>query len=360
MTKLMLGKRAIGPREPVLVIAEIGVNHDGSVARALELVELAAECGADAVKLQVFHAGALVHASCRLADYQQRAGAPRDPGTMLRKYELSTADLKRVVDRVRALKLLPVATPFSPADVETIAALNLPVVKIASPDLVNRLLLEATAAIGRPLLISTGAATMQEIDQCARWMRDWQTPFALLHCISSYPTPAAEAHLGWISELRQRFDVPVGYSDHTNITHAGALAVGAGARFVEKHLTYDRSAAGPDHAASGDAKSFARYVKLIRQTEEMLGQPGKCVLDRERDVRLVSRQSLVLCRALRAGEPIQRKDLSVQRPGTGVSPAMMEQIVGRKITRDLPAGALLKWDMISRGSAALGELRLSA
>ena len=113
MTKLMLGTRAIGPREPVLVIAESGVNHDGSVARALELVELAAECGADAVKLQVFHAGALVHASCRLADYQQRAGAPRDPGTMLRKYELSTADLKRVVDRVRALKLLPIATPFS-------------------------------------------------------------------------------------------------------------------------------------------------------------------------------------------------------------------------------------------------------
>lgn len=325
-----IGDKTIGTAEPVLVIAEIGVNHDGSVERALELVRIAGQCGADAVKLQIFRAETLLHSSCRLAAYQE--GCAADPAEMLRRYELSADELKTVVDRIRAMGLLPLATPFSPADVATAAHLDLPAIKIASPDIVNRLLIEEAAKLERPMLLSTGAATMEEIEQSAGWMR---MPFALLHCVSSYPTSAADAHLGWIGELAQRFDVPIGYSDHLTDSIGGALAVAAGACFLERHLTYDRNAFGPDHAASSDPADFARYVHGVRIAETMRGVGPKRVLDCERDVRSVSRQSLVLHRDVPAGREIVREDLTVQRPGSGISPARVDSVVGRRAACDL-------------------------
>jgi sialic acid synthase SpsE len=271
--------RQIGIEEPSLVIAEIGVNHDGSVARALELVEIAARGGADAVKLQIFRAQSLMHPS-------------------------------------------------------------------SSFDLVNRPLLMRAAQLGNPLLISTGAANMQEVQEAVQWLREWGAAFVLLHCVSSYPTPDADANLCWIGELATRFEVPVGYSDHTAEMLSGALAVAAGACVIEKHLTYDRSAAGPDHAASAAPAEFAEYVRLIRLASQLRGKSGKRVLPAEADVRRVSRQSLVLCRALRAGESLRREDLIVQRPGTGIPAAMSEQMVGRKILRALEAGTMLQWNML--------------
>ena len=164
-TELKIDNRIIGPGRPTFVIAEIGVNHDGSVQKALELVRIAANCGADAVKLQVFRASRLLHASSTFADYQkQRGGLGKDdtPADMLRKYELSTDDVRRVVAAIRELKMVPLATPFSPQDMEVIEALRLPAVKVASPDLVNRPLLDRVAGYGRPILASAGAATLQE------------------------------------------------------------------------------------------------------------------------------------------------------------------------------------------------------
>jgi sialic acid synthase SpsE len=342
-----IGDKTIGPGEPVLVIAEIGVNHDGSVERALDLVQIAADCGADAVKLQIFRAQTLLHASCRLAAYQE--GCATDPAEMLRRYELSEDGLARIVNQIREIGLVPLATPFSPRDVETAAKLNLPAIKIASPDIVNRLLIEEAAKLERPMLLSTGAATMEEIEQAVGWM---STPFALLHCVSSYPTAAADAHLGWIGELQRRFEAPIGYSDHQTDSISGALAVAAGACILERHLTYDRTACGPDHAASSDPADFARYVAGVRAAETMRGAGAKHVLDCERDVRSVSRQSLVLCRDVPAGREIVRNDLTVQRPGSGISPALVDSIVGRRTASDLSAGTMLQWDnLILRQSA---------
>jgi N-acetylneuraminate synthase/N,N'-diacetyllegionaminate synthase len=338
--------RQIGIEEPSLVIAEIGVNHDGSVARALELVEIAARGGADAVKLQIFRAQSLMHPSSSFAQYQKPQSRESGPAEMLRKYELSSGDVGRVVEKIRRHGMMPLATPFSTSDVATIAELNLPAVKIASPDLVNRPLLMRAAQLGNPLLISTGAANMQEVQEAVQWLREWGAAFVLLHCVSSYPTPDADANLCWIGELATRFEVPVGYSDHTAEMLSGALAVAAGACVIEKHLTYDRSAAGPDHAASAAPAEFAEYVRLIRLASQLRGKSGKRVLPAEADVRRVSRQSLVLCRALRAGESLRREDLIVQRPGTGIPAAMSEQMVGRKILRALEAGTMLQWNML--------------
>ena len=344
---LQIGERAVGEGNPAWVIAEIGVNHDGSLRRAMELVELAAACGADAVKLQVFTAAALMHGSSQFADYQQQRAVDSDPAAMLRRYELPSAQVQEIVASIRKHGMMPIATPFSPADVQTLADLNLPAVKIASPDLVNRPLLGRAMELGVPMIVSTGAATMDEVAMACGWLREWGSSFALLHCVSSYPTPPDQANLCWIAELAQRFAVPVGFSDHTNQLMAGALAVASGARIIEKHLTYDRSAKGPDHAASCDPEQFAQYVQAIRLCETMRGLPGKRVLEIEQDVRRVSRQSLVVIRDLQAGEMLFDRDLTVQRPGTGISAADVKAAVGRRTARAIASGTLLQWDMLA-------------
>ena len=346
LPSIQLDQRTISPTHPPLVIAEIGVNHDGSLDKALQLVNTAAACGADAVKLQIFRAQALLHPSAAFAQYQKDSTTAENPFEFLRQYELSHTDIRRIVRRIRDRKMIPLATPFSPADLQLIDDLRLPAIKIASPDLVNRPLLEKAAQLEKPLLISTGAATMDEAQTTVSWLREWNVPFALLHCISAYPVKSHHANLAWIDELAHQFACPVGYSDHTTSPFAGALAAAAGACVIEKHLTYDRTARGPDHSASADPNQFDRYVRLIRDAQDFRGTPGKTVLPIEHDVRTVSRQSLVLKRTLFPGSTLTPEDLTVQRPGTGLPAALITQAVGRKITRLAPAGALLEWNML--------------
>jgi N-acetylneuraminate synthase/N,N'-diacetyllegionaminate synthase len=346
MNRITIGTRQIDSSSPTLVIAEIGVNHDGSVERALKLVSIARECGADAVKLQIFRADALMHGSSRFAGYQAQRCGQKSPAEMLRRYELAADAIERVVTAIREAGMIPIATPFSVEDVATIELLKLPAIKIASPDLVNHILLERAAKSGATLLVSTGASTIDEVHRAAQWLKKSDARFALLHCVSSYPTPADEAHLGWITEL-VKFGAPVGFSDHTTETLSGALAVTAGACIIEKHLTYDHSALGPDHAASADPTQFAEYVRAIRLAETLRGRGGKCVLPIEQDVRNVSRQSLVLRHDVCAGEPIEESDLIVQRPGTGISAADFAAAIGRRARTPLKAGTLLQWDMLT-------------
>lgn len=336
----------VGPGQRTLIVAEIGVNHDGSLERAIELVQHAAAAGADAVKLQIFSAQSLMHPSSSFAQYQLNQVDDADPAAMLGRYELSPDALRQVVSTIKELRLTPLATPFSPEDVNAIEKLQLPAVKIASPDLVNRLLLQRVADTGLPMMISTGAATLEEVEQTTHWLNFWKTDAVLMHCVSSYPTPAYQAHLCWINELAQ-FGLPVGYSDHTTDLLAGAMAVAAGACVIEKHLTYDRNAAGPDHAASADPCEFAEFVRLVRSAEALRGNPGKHVLPIERDVRNVSRQSLVLRRDLKPGETLRIDDLTAQRPGTGITPAQMTAAAGRAARVPLAKGTLLQWDMLT-------------
>jgi sialic acid synthase SpsE len=345
MSAFTIANRPIADGHPTFVIAEIGVNHDGSLSRAVQLVQHAARCGADAVKLQIFRAESLMHPTSAFAQYQKEQCADADPASMLRRYELTPPDLATIIAEIHRHGLVPLATPFSLDDVETIARLDLPAIKIASPDLVNFPLLHRCAALGKPLLVSTGAATMDEVTQAVEWLRSWRASFSLLHCVSSYPTPAELTNLCWITELKQ-FNVPVGYSDHATEEVAGAAAVTLGASIIEKHLTYDRTAPGPDHAASADPQQFARYVKAIRTAEQLRGRPGKHVVPIEHDVRRVSRQSLVLARPLPANHVLTDQDLVTQRPGTGLPAALLPQILGRRTSRPLPAGTLLEADML--------------
>jgi sialic acid synthase SpsE len=347
MSDLRIENFVLRRGNPVVVIAELGVNHDGDVKRALDLVSAASSAGADAVKLQIFRANALMHPSSSFAEYQKSRVKAETPIEMLRKYELHTTDIARIVQRIRELKMIPLGTPFSPADVEVVEQLRLPAIKIASPDLVNRPLLQQAGATGKPLLISTGGATLEEVATTVSWLREWNRCFALLHCISAYPNPDDQTNLCWIDELSRTFNCPIGYSDHATEPLSGALAVAAGACLIEKHLTYDRNAKGPDHSASADPQMFAKYVKRIREAEIFCGSPGKRVLAIEEDVRKVSRQSLVLRRSVEPGHTLTGEDLTFQRPGTGLPAAMITQAIGRRINRPVSAGAMLYWDMLS-------------
>lgn len=338
----------VGPGRPAYVIAEIGVNHDGSVARAIELVAHARDAGADAIKLQLFTADRLVHASAGTADYQRTACGATDQIALLKRYELSVDEVERIIDAATVAGLTTIATPFSVEDVFVIEQLALPAIKIASPDIVNKPLLERAARGGAPLLVSTGAANIEEVEQCAGWLRGWGVPFAFLHCVSSYPTPIGDARLAWIDGLRARFDVPVGYSDHTTEPLAGAFAVASGACIIEKHLTWNRFAEGPDHRASADPHQFAVYVNAIRAAERMRGATlDREVLPIEADVRRLSRQSLVLTSPISAGTAIDSDSMRVQRPGTGIPACEFEHVVGRVAARDLAAGTVLSWEMLA-------------
>jgi N-acetylneuraminate synthase/N,N'-diacetyllegionaminate synthase len=343
---MKIGTRAVGSDSSPYLIAEIGVNHDGDVNRAVELTRQAAKAGADAVKLQFFRADLLMSRASGLAAYQEAAGE-RDPHSMLRRLELSVDQMRGVVDAAHDAGIHAIVTVFSTELVAEAEGLAWDAYKSASPDVVNKPLLTAMGATGRPLIVSTGAATIDEVARAAGWLRGLAGRLAFLQCVSSYPTPDELAELGGIGAIADVFDGPVGYSDHTTGVETGAKAVWRGASILEKHLTYSREAVGPDHAASLIPAEFAQYVesakrawteRQARRRPKNFPEPArKRVLTVEEDVRRLSRQSLVTRRALPAGHVLSRADLTIKRPGTGLEPWMLESTIGRRLSRAVEA-----------------------
>ena len=320
----------------VWVIAEIGVNHDGEVERALELVAAAAAAGADAIKLQHFRPERLLSSQAGLATYQK--SSERDAASMLSRLTLTMDEIASVRDEARRRGLAVVATPFSLEDVTELGELGLDAVKIASPDVVNLPLLDAAAALGLPMLVSTGAASLDEVAPAAVVLHGHAAPAALLQCVSSYPTPDEEAALSGIGVLADEFRLPVGYSDHTTSTHTGAMAVAAGACVLEKHLTYDRGASGPDHAASLDPPGLAEYVMETRWAQAVMGPWAKRVHESEAEVRRLCRQSLYAVRPLRRGDTLRREDVTIRRPQHGLPAGDLERALGCTLATDVMQG----------------------
>ncbi len=321
------------------VIAELGVNHDGQEVRALELVDAASEAGADAVKLQWFVPDRLLSNQAILAAYQEDQAD--DPRAMLEALMLPLASAERVRQRALELSLAFIVTLFSPDDAEAVSALEPDAVKIASPDAVNRPLLDAACAISRPLIVSTGTCALDELDGTIELLQAHQPGACLLQCVSSYPTPTEQAALAGISALAAHSGLPAGYSDHTTDVLTGSLAVAAGAVVIEKHLTHDREAPGPDHAASFEPAELATYIGHVRQASQMRGACGKVVQPVEADVAKVARQSVCVRRDLPAGHVLQAEDLTVKRPGTGIPAARLGEMVGKRLQQTIQANDLL-------------------
>lgn len=330
--ELRVGGRIVAPGESPFVIAEIGVNHDGSRERAIELVHAAATAGVDAVKFQWFDASLLVGDPSATAGYQRDAGVT-DQRSMLAALQLDRNDLEKVVDVAHESGLAALVTVFSTELVEEARTLDWDGWKTASPDLVHRPLLDALAADGRPMFVSTGAADLAEVRRADVWLRE--SSLAFLHCVSAYPTPEEGAELGGIRVVADATGRPCGYSDHTAEETTGGLAIAAGACILEKHLTWSTDASGPDHATSVDVRGLARYVDFVRRSHAALGKGTKSVSDREQDVRAVARQSIRAGRGLAVGHRIQVGDLVVKRPGDGIEPWRLPELVGRRLLRTI-------------------------
>ena len=333
--EVVIGGREIGGAAPTYVIAELGVNHDGSVERALALTRAAKGAGADAVKLQLFDPDLLLSAEAELAKYQEANAV--DPYEMLRSLQLCVADMLKVKALAHELGMGFIVTPFSVENLEQMRELDADAVKIASPDAVNLPLIGAMLDLGKPMLISTGTANIDELHAANRLCAKHETVF--LHCVSAYPTPPECAAVGRMNVLRDALRCEVGYSDHTSNDVSAVLAVGLGARVIEKHLTYDCAAKGPDHAASCDPRKFAEYVAAIGAAEAAMMFDETA--DVQADVRKVSRQSVCAVRDMKAGDVIGRGDVTVKRPGTGVAAARLAEVVGKTLKRDVKMNHLI-------------------
>jgi N,N'-diacetyllegionaminate synthase len=338
-----LGDHRIG-HGSVLVIAEAGVNHDGDVDVAHRLLDAAADLGADVVKFQTFDPEALAAAGAPKAAYQEAFGeSAADQREMLRRLTLPTEAWAALQAHARDRRIGFLSTPFDDGSADLLDGLDVPAFKIGSGELTNLPFIARLARRGRPLLLSTGMASMTEVAAAVDTVAAaGNPPLALFHCVSSYPASPSDANLRAIETMRRAFGVPVGWSDHTLGDETALAAVAIGASMIEKHLTLGRGRSGPDHRASLEPVEFAEMVDRIRSVEAALGTGIKAPTAAESDVAAVARRSLHWRRALDAGTVIGEDDLAALRPGSGLSPARWSDVVGRRTAGPVRNGELVR------------------
>jgi len=333
----------------VFIIAEAGVNHNGSLELAKKLVDAAVAAGADAVKFQTFVPEEVVSASATRAPYQKANMRGREESQleMIRRLALSEEDFRILKDYCDRAGIVFLSTPFDCRSVDLLEALGVPLFKIPSGELTNHRFLRYVAARGKPLVVSTGMATLGEVEEAVEVLRQaGAQEITLLHCTTAYPAPYEEVNLRAMLTLKQAFGLPVGYSDHTPGIEVAVAAVALGACVVEKHFTLDRRMEGPDHRASLEPQELAAMVGAIRNVEKALGDGIKRPGAGERENMPYARRSLVAAKDIAAGEVITEEKLAVRRPGTGIPPKMFDVVVGRRARVNIAAGTVLDWDMV--------------
>lgn len=344
---IRIGDRVIGPGHPAFVIAEAGSNHNGDIRTAFALIDAAAAAGADAVKFQTFRADALVartsHPIATLTDEFGKFG--KTVHEMFVKAEMPLAWLPKLRDRAGERGIMFLSTPFDEESADTLAGLGMPAFKIASYEVVHLPLLRHTARFGRPMLLSTGMASLGEIEDALAAVRgEGNDQVAIFHCPIGYPVPPAHVNLAVMDTLAQTFGVPVGLSDHTTGVAIPIGAVARGATLIEKHFTLDNSQHGPDHGFAINPDELAALVAGVRAVEQSVGDPRKVCLPSEQLHYVRGRRSLFVSADVAAGEVIRREQIVVLRPGVGLAPRYLDTIAGRPARRAMRAFEPITWD----------------
>ena len=335
-------------RSTVYIIAEAGVNHNGDMALAHQLVDAAAAAGADAVKFQTFRAEEIVTGGAQKADYQKdTSGADETQLAMLKRLELDLDAHRDLLARCRSAGIDFLSTPFDAKSLDMLLDLGLSAIKIPSGEITNLPYLRHAGAKEKRIILSTGMCTLDEVRQATDALAAAGTPaqgITLLHCNTQYPTPIEDANLLAMQTLQQKFpECSVGYSDHTPGITCPIAATTLGATVVEKHFTLDRNMDGPDHAASIEPDELAAMVKAIRETELALGSGDKVPSPSERGNILIARRFLVADRPIAKGEPFTGDNLAARRTGCGgISPMRWDEIIGTPATRDYEPGEAIK------------------
>lgn len=341
----------------VFIIAEAGVNHNGSPERALAMVDAAHAAGADAVKFQTFTAEKLVSPAAQKADYQTRETGSGNQHDMLKALEMSDDLHHALVARCAALGIEFMSTAFDAEAADFLVGLGMQHIKIPSGEITNHPFLAKLAGYDRDLILSTGMATMDEIEDAvaviaaARAAAGHTAPLAerltILHCTSNYPAACSDVNLRAMQSIARATAMPVGYSDHTLGLAVSTAAVALGARVIEKHFTLDRTLPGPDHRASLEVDELTALVRQIRDVEAALGSDVKAPTASELPVRAVARRSVCAARDIRADTVLGADDLVLLRPASGIQPKELARVPGHPATVDIAAGTPITWDMLA-------------
>ena len=339
---------SLGLGHPCFIIAEAGVNHNGDMQLAKDLIEIAAKAGADAVKFQSFRADRLVTSTAPTARYQRDAmGGEHSQLAMLRRLELPASAQGLLQSTCEAHGILFLSTPFDELSADELHELSVPAFKISSGDLTNLPFLTHVAHMRRPMILSTGMATLDEVSAAVTVVEQaGNRSIVLLHCVSSYPADPRDVNLRAMETMRQTFPYPVGFSDHTQGIEIALAAAVLGAAVTEKHLTIDRSLPGPDHRASLEPDELAQLVKGIRKIEQALGHGRKVPVPAEIEIAAVARKSVVAARDIEFGTALTEDMLAIRRPGTGLAPSARPNLIGRRVNALIKAGTPITKDML--------------
>lgn len=327
----------------IYIIAEAGVNHNGSIDLACKLVDEAKKAGVDCIKFQTFKAEKLVSHSAKKAEYQKKTTGDSSQQDMLKQLELSFEEFTHLKDYCDKVGIAFLSTPFDFDSLAFLDTIDMPFWKIPSGEVTNYPYLVALAKTGKPIVMSTGMCTMEEIGQALTVLREnGAGEVRLLHCNTEYPTPFEDVNLTAMENIRRTFSLEVGYSDHTKGIEIPVAAAALGATVIEKHFTLDKNMEGPDHKASLEPDELTEMVRAIRNIEKALGDGAKRPSKSEEKNKPIARKSIVAQRPIAKGEMLTVDNLTVKRPGEGISPMQWESVLGTKAIRDFAPDELIE------------------
>ena len=335
--------KILGPGHPAFLVAEIGFNHNGDLELAKSMIESAAENGADAVKLQTFVASEMI-SNTLMADDPDHPGNEIPLYKFYQRYELSRDDYKILIAHARTLNIPLFSTPFDDASLGHLVELGVPALKIASPDLTYTPFLERVAETGLPVVLSTGMGSDEEIGEALQALSKANS-VTLLHCVSNYPSRYEEMNLRCLAGLRQRFELPVGLSDHTLDNLSAVVAASLGAVMIEKHFTTDRNLPGVDQSISIEPQELKNLKAELVHINQILGDDEKRIQPSEVPVKLSARRSLVARMDIAAGTLLTAEMIAFKRPGIGIPPAELDGVIGKTCRQNLKEEQVLTWDM---------------
>lgn len=329
----------------VFIIAEAGVNHNGDIKIAKKLVDMAVECGANAIKFQTFKAEESTGSFAEKAQYQKENDTAQESQLeMIKKLELAFEQFDEIQDYCNNKGITFLSTPDGIESLNYLVGLNVPLIKIGSTEVTNYEFLKQIGKTGKNIILSTGMSTLGEVEKALDVIYSTgNKQVKLMHCTTDYPTVVEDVNLRAMITMREAFKVPVGLSDHTVGIEAAVAAVALGAEFIEKHITLDRNMEGPDHKASMPSEEFKKYVHHIRSTEKLLGEGIKKPTDREVHIIKNVRRSIVAACDLKKGTIIEKHMLTYKRPGNGINPELNYILVGRELKRELKKDEVIEW-----------------
>ncbi len=320
----------------VFVIAEAGVNHNGDIEIAKQLIDAASEAGADAVKFQTFQADSLVCRTAKKAEYQlETTDRTETQYDMLKKLELTPQMHRELIEHCLKRNIMFLSTPFDLESIKLLSELGMQIYKIPSGEITNLPYLREIAKQQKKIILSTGMSSMDEVKAAVNVLKNNGTEdITLLHCNTQYPTPISDVNLLAMVKMREETGLPVGYSDHTQGIEVPIAAAALGAEVIEKHFTLDRKMEGPDHKASLEPQELMQMVVGIRKIESALGSKIKQVSESEMTNVAIVRKSIVAAANIKRGEKYTEKNLTTKRPATGISPMLWDEVIGKTADRD--------------------------